>query len=296
MNKTSETLTLKRLAAGLALALGLFVTPVFPADLISNGSFETGKDFAGAAYTAVDPGTADLPGWTGPAGFEWYINGPVWGTPAQDGTRFMNLISLAGTWPLSQSFAVTAGTVYTVSYYEMYRGVGGIMDTTLSVAAGTVTGAAGTPVAVSAGPATSIVQATATGNAAWTLHTFTFTASSNTTATIAFGNHYDGNGGDNDGVFLDNVSVHPYNCEYQIIGGTCTLWDLKDLSEGDRFWNFGDVKPVREGVSELRVDYGPGYRVYFLRQGETLVVLLGGGDKRTQSRDIQRAIALSRVV
>ena len=60
--------------------------------------------------------------------------------------------------------------------------------------------------------------------------------------------------------------------------------------------NFGDVKPVGEGVSELRVDYGPGYRVYFLRKGEKLVVLLAGGDKRTQARDIQRAIALSKVV
>jgi putative addiction module killer protein len=60
--------------------------------------------------------------------------------------------------------------------------------------------------------------------------------------------------------------------------------------------NLGDVKFVGEGVSELRVDYGPGYRVYFRRKGEALVVLLGGGDKRTQSRDIQRAIALSKVV
>jgi probable addiction module antidote protein/putative addiction module killer protein len=60
--------------------------------------------------------------------------------------------------------------------------------------------------------------------------------------------------------------------------------------------NFGDVKSVGEGVSELRADYGPGYRVYFLRKGETLVVLLGGGDKRTQSRDIQRAIGLSKGV
>ena len=60
--------------------------------------------------------------------------------------------------------------------------------------------------------------------------------------------------------------------------------------------NFGDVKSVGEGVSELRVDYGPGCRVYFLRKGETLVVLLGGSDKRTQSRNIQRAIALSKVV
>ena len=60
--------------------------------------------------------------------------------------------------------------------------------------------------------------------------------------------------------------------------------------------NFGDVKPVGEGVSELRIDYGAGYRVYFSRKGETLVVLLGGGDKRAQSRDIQKAIAISRVV
>jgi putative addiction module killer protein len=60
--------------------------------------------------------------------------------------------------------------------------------------------------------------------------------------------------------------------------------------------NFGDAKPVGERVSELRLDFGPGYRVYFLRKGDTLVVLLGGGDKRTQARDIQRAIALSKVV
>ena len=60
--------------------------------------------------------------------------------------------------------------------------------------------------------------------------------------------------------------------------------------------NFGDVKPVGEGVSELRIDYSAGYRVYFIRKGERLVVLLGGGDKRTQPRDIQKAIALSKLV
>ena len=54
--------------------------------------------------------------------------------------------------------------------------------------------------------------------------------------------------------------------------------------------NFGDVRPVGEGVSELRIDYGAGYRVYFIRKGDTLVVLLGGGDKRTQSRDIKRPL------
>jgi putative addiction module killer protein len=51
----------------------------------------------------------------------------------------------------------------------------------------------------------------------------------------------------------------------------------------------GDCKPVGEGVSELRVDYGPGYRVYFGQKERTLVVLLCGGDKRTQDRDIRLA-------
>ena len=58
--------------------------------------------------------------------------------------------------------------------------------------------------------------------------------------------------------------------------------------------NPGDVKPVGEGVSELRIDYGPGYRVYFKKQGRTIVVLLAGGDKRTQSQDIETALRLAR--
>jgi putative addiction module killer protein len=53
--------------------------------------------------------------------------------------------------------------------------------------------------------------------------------------------------------------------------------------------NLGDWKSVGEGVSELRVDYGPGYRVYFGQKGQTLVVLLCGGDKRAQDRDIRLA-------
>ena len=54
--------------------------------------------------------------------------------------------------------------------------------------------------------------------------------------------------------------------------------------------NFGDCKPLRDGVQELRIDYGPGYRVYLSRQGPILVLLLCGGDKADQSRDIERAI------
>ncbi|HEV8015539.1 MAG TPA: type II toxin-antitoxin system RelE/ParE family toxin [Stellaceae bacterium] len=57
--------------------------------------------------------------------------------------------------------------------------------------------------------------------------------------------------------------------------------------------NPGDVKPVGGGVSEIRVDYGPGYRVYFVSRGELVVVLLCGGDKQTQDRDIERAIKLA---
>ena len=55
--------------------------------------------------------------------------------------------------------------------------------------------------------------------------------------------------------------------------------------------NFGDHKPCRDGVSELRINYGPGYRVYYFQYRQTLVVLLAGGDKRTQDADINKAIA-----
>ena len=55
--------------------------------------------------------------------------------------------------------------------------------------------------------------------------------------------------------------------------------------------NPGDVRPVGEGVSELRLDFGPGYRVYFGRDGKTLIILLGGGSKRRQDADIAAAIA-----
>ncbi|HVN03572.1 MAG TPA: type II toxin-antitoxin system RelE/ParE family toxin [Bryobacteraceae bacterium] len=58
--------------------------------------------------------------------------------------------------------------------------------------------------------------------------------------------------------------------------------------------NFGDIKPVGEGVSELRIDYGPGYRVYLLQKGDTLVILLAGGTKKTQQSDIAKAKALAK--
>lgn len=59
------------------------------------------------------------------------------------------------------------------------------------------------------------------------------------------------------------------------------------------FGNLGDVAPVGRGVSELRIPYGPGYRVYFVRRGRTTIVLLHGGDKSTQVRDIETAKKLA---
>ena len=59
--------------------------------------------------------------------------------------------------------------------------------------------------------------------------------------------------------------------------------------------NPGDVKAVGEGVSELRINYGSGYRVYFVQRGQTVVILLAGGDKRTQDSDIKAALELARI-
>lgn len=81
------------------------------------------------------------------------------------------------------------------------------------------------------------------------------------------------------------------------------LDDLRDLRARARIQarierlaagNPGDVKPVGEGVSELRLEYGPGYRVYYKKRGRSLIILLAGGDKSTQAKDIKAALRLAR--
>ena len=59
------------------------------------------------------------------------------------------------------------------------------------------------------------------------------------------------------------------------------------------FGNAGDMKPIGNGVSELRIDFGPGYRIYFARRGKTVIILLCGGDKSTQAKDIETAKRLA---
>ena len=62
------------------------------------------------------------------------------------------------------------------------------------------------------------------------------------------------------------------------------------------FGNFGDCKPVGRGISEMRIDFGPGYRVYFIRQGNLVCLLLLGGDRKRQRRDIARAKAMAAAI
>ena len=83
------------------------------------------------------------------------------------------------------------------------------------------------------------------------------------------------------------------------------LQDLRDLRARAKIQvrierliggNPGDARPVGSGVSELRIDYGPGYRVYYQQKGSRLIILLAGGDKSSQARDIQEALMLFRQI
>ncbi|MCO7635608.1 type II toxin-antitoxin system RelE/ParE family toxin [Pseudomonas sp. S 311-6] len=73
-----------------------------------------------------------------------------------------------------------------------------------------------------------------------------------------------------------------------VMGKAKILARLRNASLG----NFGDIKPIGDGVSEMRIDFGPGYRVYYAREGRVVYLLLHGGDKSTQQKDIATAIRM----
>lgn len=160
------------------------------AEMIDNGSFEVASVYP-ASHEAVWDITVNS--WTATPGdgCPWYMNAAAWGGAAPAGGAYM--VNVNGDTPtVYQSFDVTAGATYTVSYYEKKRGGGGYMDADITLAAGT----GGTS------------QTTAV-NDDWTSYSFTFTPGSTTTATLIFRNHYRGGSGDNDGIFVDKVSVIP---------------------------------------------------------------------------------------
>jgi len=107
-------------------------------------------------------------------------------------------------------------------------------------------------------------------------------------------------------LYFDEPVASGYICRMIEVRLTrqCDAWlrDLRDERAAARIniriarlrlGAFGDVRPIGEGLSELRIDYGPGYRVYFTRRGDKLVILLCGGDKRTQASEIKRAKAMA---
>ena len=75
-------------------------------------------------------------------------------------------------------------------------------------------------------------------------------------------------------------------------GKACIVARIRSAELG----NLGDVKPVGEGISEMRIHYGPGYRLYFTQRGKLLILLLVGGDKSSQSRDIKKAKVLAKTI
>ena len=86
--------------------------------------------------------------------------------------------------------------------------------------------------------------------------------------------------------------LEPYTEWFRRLRDTAAKTSIAKRLRRVEVGNFGDCKPVGEGVSELRIDAGPGYRVYFGMHGTVMVILLSGGDKSTQDRDIARSKAL----
>ena len=88
-------------------------------------------------------------------------------------------------------------------------------------------------------------------------------------------------------------TTHEFDRWLQTLSGTYAHARIVARIQNMRKGNFGDCKPVGEGVSESRIHNGPGYRLYFIKRGRDVVVLLAGGDKSTQRRDVALALRLA---
>ena len=88
--------------------------------------------------------------------------------------------------------------------------------------------------------------------------------------------------------YEDEKGEHPFSKWFETLNTPAALKVRTAVARMEN-GNFSNVEPVGEGVSEYKIHFGPGYRIYFAKDGETLVILLGGGTKNRQSRDIQNA-------
>ena len=97
----------------------------------------------------------------------------------------------------------------------------------------------------------------------------------------------------NDGITIQVVETEAYQQWLSSIRDRRTRAGINTRIRQARQGNLGDTRPVGDGVSEMRLHFGPGYQIYFIREGATVIVLLGGGDKDTQRRDIRQAKRLA---
>lgn len=225
-------------------------------DLMRNGSFEVPEVTHSSNWQIFPSGTSGLE-WTvewadasantyqtqtrpAPALVEYHES--IMG-PAKDGDQYAELDS---DWfgpdnPLNgepaliqiyQNIATTIGTKYKLHYYYAPR-------------PNTPAGENILYVEINDANVATHNMAGGGGNIVWAEYTYEFTATTTSTKVEFVG------GGTNNslGIFLDHVTLHPYVCNYQVIGGSCKLWEEKDLTDGDYFWNYGDIKPGDYGTN-----------------------------------------------
>jgi predicted ribosomally synthesized peptide with SipW-like signal peptide len=202
-------------------------------NLIQNGSFEIPEVTNGdhwQVFNSISPWTVTgTPDQGDTIGLEYQENDIYLGSTAADGTQY---VELDGFYPakIVQDIAASASGKYKISF--KYAPRPGHSENKMKVMFGD----------------TEILNASLSSSNPFSWTNFSQEINGPTTGTISISFEETG-ANDQLGMFLDDVSVHPYDCSYEIDGGTCKLWGLKDLGQGDYFWNFGDVKPGDYGIN-----------------------------------------------